>query len=392
MQLRNKQAQQVFKFKLKRKLLLVMSLLTLWTPLSLVQAQMTIDKNESAMQSVGQSSESSQEGPTVRVRAIGDILLHDFVYERARTANGYNFDSMLAPVKSYLENADITVANMETIVAGESVGLGTYPFFNAPSQIVDSLKNVGVDIVNNVSNHTMDMGAQGVLASIKALKQRDMMYVGSYESWEDYNTPRIIERNGIKVGFLAYAYGLNGLERPQNQQYLATLIDKQLIPLEIKDLNSKVDVSVVIIQNGEEYETMPTADQIATHQMARDAGANFVLGGHPHVLEPFIYYNESQAGLFSHGNFLTGQYETATKVGGITEFTYRKLNDGKVILDSMRFMPTYNIGLPESNEYLVVPLADWQKYNIANGQALMDEIRQRMTRFTNKVQVVDYLD
>ena len=56
MQLRNKQAQQVFKFKLKRKLLLVMSLLTLWTPLSLVQAQMTIDKNESAMQSVGQSS------------------------------------------------------------------------------------------------------------------------------------------------------------------------------------------------------------------------------------------------------------------------------------------------------------------------------------------------
>ena len=142
MQLINKQAQQVIKFKLKCKLLLVMSLLTLWTPLSLVHAQMTIDKNESAMQSVGQSSESSHEGSTVRVRAIGDILLHDFVYERARTANGYNFDSMFAPVKSYLENADITVANMETIVAGESVGLGTYPFFNAPSQIVDSLKNV----------------------------------------------------------------------------------------------------------------------------------------------------------------------------------------------------------------------------------------------------------
>ena len=141
MKLRNQQPHQVIKFKFKCKLLLVLSLLTIWTPLSLVQAQMTIDKNESAMQSVGQSSESSQEGSTVRVRAIGDILLHDFVYERARTANGYNFDSMLAPVKSYLENADITVANMETIVAGESVGLGTYPFFNAPSQIVDTLKN-----------------------------------------------------------------------------------------------------------------------------------------------------------------------------------------------------------------------------------------------------------
>ena len=70
MQLSNQQSHQAIKFKIKRKLLLALSLLTLWTPQSLVQAQMNIDKNESAMQSVGQSSESSQEGSTVRVRAI----------------------------------------------------------------------------------------------------------------------------------------------------------------------------------------------------------------------------------------------------------------------------------------------------------------------------------
>ena len=339
-----------------------------------------------------QTISNTGDGTTVRIRAIGDILLHDFVYNTVRSANGYNFNSMLEPVKRYIENADITIANMETIVAGEQIGLGTYPLFNAPAEILDTLKYVGVDIVNNTSNHTMDMGGEGALLSIQQLKKHGMPYVGSYESWNDYNTPRILEANGIKVGFLAYTYGLNGLELPEGQEYLATLIDTELIPLEIKALKEKVDVSVVIIQNGEEYLTLPTENQLMIHGIARDAGANFVLGGHPHVMEPFIYYNESQAGIFSHGNFLTGQYEPATKVGGITEFTFRKLSSGQVVLDSMRFMPTYNIGLPEFDTYSVVPLADWQKYGIPNGEALLQEIRERMTTFTNKVEVVDYLD
>ena len=339
-----------------------------------------------------QTISNTGDGTTVRIRAIGDILLHDFVYNTVRSANGYNFNSMLEPVKRYIENADITIANMETIVAGEQIGLGTYPLFNAPAEILDTLKYVGVDIVNNTSNHTMDMGGEGALLSIQQLKKHGMPYVGSYESWNDYNTPRILEANGIKVGFLAYTYGLNGLELPEGQEYLATLIDTELIPLEIKALKEKVDVSVVIIQNGEEYLTLPTENQLMIHGIARDAGASFVLGGHPHVMEPFIYYNESQAGILSHGNFLTGQYEPATKVGGITEFTFRKLSSGQVVLDSMRFMPTYNIGLPEFDTYSVVPLADWQKYGIPNGEALLQEIRERMTTFTNKVEVVDYLD
>ncbi|MDO4432310.1 MAG: CapA family protein [Aerococcaceae bacterium] len=351
------------------------------------------ESQPSSIVSVTKNSEVSAQksGSTITIRAIGDILLHDFVYETVRTENGFAFDSMLEPVKPYIENADITIANLETIAAGDTLPLSSYPLFNAPSEIIDTLKNVGVDIVNNTTNHTMDLGAEGAYASIQALKNREMLYVGSYESWDDYNTPRIIEKNGIKVGFLAYAYGTNGNYLPEDQTYLNTLIDTHLMPLEIEALNEQVDVSVVIIQNGEEYEPLPLHYQFEVHNVARDAGANFILGGHPHVLEPFIHYNEAQAGIFSHGNFLTGQYEVETKIGGITEVTYRKTANG-VEVDSMRFMPTYNFGLPETTEYLVVPLADWEKYGIPNGEALYEQIEARMTYYTNKVQVVPYLD
>lgn len=358
----------------------------------------TSTRDDKASESTSQAktnenNNTTQADNTVTIRAIGDILLHDFVYDTALTGTGeYSFDSMFEPVKPYIENADITIANLETIAAGDTMALSSYPFFNAPSEIIDTLKNIGVDIVNNTSNHTMDLGPTGALESLKALKARKMPYVGSYLNWEDYNTPRIIERNGIKVGFLAYAYGTNGNYLPEDQLYLNTLIDTELMPLEIEQLNRQVDVSVVIIQNGEEYETLPSVSQLSTNQIARDAGANFILGGHPHVLQPFIYYNDAQAGIFSHGNFLTGQYEVDTKIGGITEITYRKKTDGSVVVDSMRFMPTYNFGLPETTVYSVVPLADWEKYGIPDGEALFDNIKTRMTRYTNKVEVVKYLD
>lgn len=326
----------------------------------------------------------------VTIRSIGDILIHDFLYNDAATAQGYNFDHMFAPVKSYIENADLTTANLEVIAAGDSFAPSTYPSFNSPSEIIDALKLVGVDIVNNATNHTMDLGPEGALASIAALKARDMPYVGGYESWEDYNTPRILEVNGIKIGFLAYSYGANGNYIPEDQAYLLTLIDTELMALEVAALKEKVDISIVMIHNGEEYEILPSDSQVAVNNVVRDAGASFILGGHPHVLQPFIMYNNHQAALFSHGNFLSGQIDESNKLGGIAEYTFTEV-DGQFNITSLRFMPTYTIGTP-GGTYQVVPLADWESYGIVNGQSLFDDIVSRMRRYTNLVEVVEYLD
>ena len=94
---------------------------------------------------------------------------------------------------------------------------------------------------------------------------------------------------------------------------------------------------------------------------ARNAGADFILGGHPHILEPFQRYPENEPGLgvwFSHGNFLHGQYDERTKYGGIGEYTITRRTDGSLSVDRIRFMPTYTVGMPQTPEYKVIPLAD----------------------------------
>ncbi len=335
--------------------------------------------------------EVSGAGETVTIRSIGDILLHNSVYQTGQTEDGYSFDFMFEEVWDYIGNADITTANMETIVAGSQLGVSSYPSFNAPEEIVDTLNNLGVDIVSNATNHTVDFGAEGAHASLDTLQEKGMEYVGSYDSWEDYNRLRIIEVNGIKVGFLSYTYGTNGIPVPEDEPYLVTLIDRQLIPLEIERLNEHCDISVVMIHYGEDAH-YPVDEQIELTNLMLDAGVNFVLGGHSHIMQPMEQINDSQGVWYSHGNFLSGQYQPYEKAGGIGEFVFKKHEDGSVTLESMRVMPTYNIGWPEYNTYEVVPLADAAEQGLAYASDMYYEITERLDDYSKAVEVVDYLD
>lgn len=329
------------------------------------------------------------EETTVTIRAIGDILTHSDVYGRANALAGYegfDFNPMFDRVRPYLQNADITTANMEVPVAGVEFGLSGYPTFNCPPEIIDALAAAGVDLVNNATNHTLDQGGAGAEASVRNIRERGMAYSGGYDSWEDKATPRIIEANGMRIGFIAYTYGTNGIPVPAGQEYLVSLIDYDAMRREIAELDQQVDATVAMIHMGEEYEYFPVEFQRETAEVARAAGADVILGGHPHVVEPFERYNENQAVWFSHGNFLHGQWDERTKIGGIGEITLTKRADGSVAVGPMRFMPTFMIGPPMSYEHQVIPLAEaWDYLDVAAVQA---GLRERL----GEVEVVDYLD
>ena len=312
---------------------------------------------------------------TVTIRSVGDILVHSDVYTTARTDTGFDFTRMFDPVRQYMADADITTANMEVPVAGEAFGLSGYPQFNSPPEIIDALKNSGVDIVNNATNHSMDRGGEGVIASTGHMRDRGMLYAGSFSSATDAATPRIIEANGITVGFLGSTYGTNGL--PVEEEHFASLIDDNLTD-RITTLDSEVDVTVVMLHMGDEYAPLQNEFQEETAAAALEAGADLVLGGHPHVVEPFdgpVWY--------SHGNFLHGQLEEPTKIGGIGEFTFTKRGD-EVSFTGARFMPTYTVGPPISYDHHVLPLVEAGDY--VDVQKWMTDLRERLN-----VEVVDYL-
>lgn len=331
---------------------------------------------------------------TVTVRSVGDILIHNEVYFDAANragGDGYDFAPMLAPVRKYMENADLTTANMEVPVAGEEFELAGYPAFNSPPEVVDALKGAGVDIVHNATNHTLDRGVDGVRASDANIRTRGLPYVGGYSSWEDKNTPRIIEVGGKKIGFLAYSYGANGNELPAGQEYALSLIDHEVMRSEIAALDKQVDATIAIIHAGEEYENLPNDYQEAAVTAARNAGADFVLGGHPHVVQPFKAYDDGTGVWYSHGNYLSGQYDETNKVGGIGEYTLTFHAGGRVTVGNFRFMPTYTIGMPDTPEFQVVPLIDAGKKGYIDAAAWKRELTQRLNTYT-PVDVVDYLD
>lgn len=357
------------------------------------------------------------------LRSVGDLLIHDRISDLANiehpihqeaiaqlekegidvnsisvedfgdSETHYDFAPMLAKIAPYTEYADATIANLEVIAAYPDLPVSDYPQFNAPNTILTNIKKMGVDIVSNGTNHTLDYYSEGALLSIKHIKEADLMYVGSYESFEDQQTPRVIDKNGIKVGFLTYSYGTNGIPVEAGKEYTISLVDIDRMVKEVRELDEIVDAVVVTLQLGQEYDTLPDDNQRFVFEMLSEAGTKLILGGHPHVLQPMEWYNNNQTfAIYSQASFLSGQERADNKQGGITEVTFKRQEDGEVVVANPKFMPTYIFGAPEEQMYEVVPYADFAKYGIPDGQAWWDTIKARMTTYTDEFKYVTHLE
>lgn len=121
-------------------------------------------------------------GESITLSAVGDILIHDRVYEAAEVDDGYDFEPMVENMQPYLNDSDITFANQETMIGGEGLGLSGYPAFNRPVEIGETLKDSGVDIVSIANNHSLDRGEEAIQESIKHWNDMGMTYVGAYKN------------------------------------------------------------------------------------------------------------------------------------------------------------------------------------------------------------------
>lgn len=316
---------------------------------------------------------------TASLSAIGDVLIHDRVYNPAYIGNGkYNFVPHLKQVKPYLEKADITVANQESMIGGTKIGLSSYPSFNSPHEVGDALKNSGVDIVTLANNHTLDRGEDAIQSAITYWNKIGLDYTGSYVSAEDQRRIRIIEKNGIIFSFLAYTYGTNGIKTPNDKQYLVNLIDENKIKKDISSAKGISDVVVVSLHFGKEYQRLPNEEQIQLAKQLAQAGADIIIGHHPHVLQPMEWIKREDGRrsivAYSLGNFFSGQTGDYKDIGGIMQIKVDKIvkNDETIItLKEPSFIPTF----VDSN-YYVTPLA------MINGkESLYNEIRNHMRKW-----------
>ncbi|WP_339182274.1 CapA family protein [Oceanobacillus sp. FSL W7-1293] len=328
--------------------------------------------------------------PHITISAIGDILIHDRVYDDAWDGEIYDFKPMLAEVLDYLREPEITVANQETIMGGESIGLSGYPNFNSPVEIGDALQDAGVDIVTMANNHTLDSGEEAIQNAIAYYQEIGMLYTGSFQSKKDQSEIRVIEtEQNISVAFLSYTYGTNGMPIPEGKPYLVNLIQREQIKEEVEKANELADATIISLHFGEEEARMPNQKQKDLAQYAADLGVDVVIGHHPHVLQP-IEWLEGKEGnqtliAYSLGNFLSGQYQFYNRIGGILEFDLVKEED-EVLVQNPRFQPTFVEFEEEEDgdtmkDIQVVPLEQASEEQIENLDDVYSEMQDHMTQW-----------
>jgi poly-gamma-glutamate capsule biosynthesis protein CapA/YwtB (metallophosphatase superfamily) len=311
----------------------------------------------------GVQAEGKTMKSTASIAAIGDILLHDKVYEDAQSGTQFDFLPMFAPVKDMLTQPDFLIANQESTPGGSEIGLSSYPLFNSPKEIVKSLQQAGVDAVTTANNHSLDQGEEGLLSAIDYYEKISMPYVGAFKSPEDQENIRTFNVNGIKFALLSYTYGTNGIPVPEGKDYLVNLLDEQKMIAEIKKARTMdIDMVVMSLHWGNEYQRFPTDEQQRLAKVLTENGADIIFGHHPHVLQPIQTLKTSDGRdavvVYSLGNFLSGQKDDFKDIGGMAKVQVEKKRNpaGSVITyPSIEFHPTF---VAENNykNYRIYPL------------------------------------
>ncbi|WP_242832432.1 CapA family protein [Desulfosporosinus orientis] len=279
--------------------------------------------------------------------ATGDILMHNTQIWSGQQADGsYDFGSFFRDVKSLIDYGDYTSANFEAAMAGAQSGYTGYPKFNSPDEVASTLKDAGYDLIVTANNHILDRGYPGAIRTMNVLRNAGLDIVGTYESQEERDNYLIKELNGVRVGYLAYCYGTNGIPVPKEHPYFFNFINEDTIIKDIHKLKPKVDVLVLVLHWGIEYTTQPTEEQRQLAETLLEAGADVILGSHPHVIQPMEVKkinNQDKFIIYSLGNFIGDQRGVERNSGVILNLTFEKdrLKE-KTVLKRVSYTPTYS--------------------------------------------------
>jgi poly-gamma-glutamate synthesis protein (capsule biosynthesis protein) len=297
---------------------------------------------------IAQSPEVKDSAVCARITVVGDLMCHSGQFKSALLKNGrFDFNPSFQFVKKYLINSDFTIGNLETVTAGNSSGFSGYPFFNTPDEYLSALKNSGFDLVTTSNNHALDQGKKGIIRTIKELNNIGIISTGTFLSRKDRDSIRIENIKGIRIAFLSYSYGTNG--NPIPESYLINLIDTSLVKTDIKKARAYgAEIIFVYFHFGNEYQTTPSLFQKEIVKRAINAGADIIIGGHPHVLQPLMFFKskgtELDSGLvaYSMGNFLSAQRKKYTDSGIILHINLIKnFRTDSIKISKVSFTPTW---------------------------------------------------
>lgn len=294
---------------------------------------------ESEMASEPQKSEEKR----ISFIGVGDNLIHENVIWAAETPDGsYDFSNMYENIAADVENADLAFLNQETIFAGPDYPYSGYPSFNTPEQLGTNMVDLGFDLINGATNHTLDFGAAGATYALDFWKQyEDVRYTGVFESEEASREIPTIERDGVTFSFLAYTYGTNGIEPDTN--WRVNYFDEEKIREDVAKAKEVSDVVIVSAHWGDENTYVVNEYQEYYGQLFADLEVDVVIGTHPHVIQPIEWLTGTNGNemlvVWSLGNLLAHALDDINTLGGMISFDF-VVTEEDTTIENVVFRPT----------------------------------------------------
>jgi poly-gamma-glutamate synthesis protein (capsule biosynthesis protein) len=243
--------------------------------------------------------------PVTRVLLGGDIMLSRYVGIVAHAKGDPEWP--LRDVSVLLSSADIAFANLESPFSDRGRVVDKGMIFKAEPAMIQALELAGIDIVSTANNHARDCGRYGVEYTLDWLEQHEIAAVGTAATAEAARRGTVLDRNGIRFGFLAYTYDQSNGNHPDLDDRIAMMAEGQIAG-DVKSMLERADVAIVSMHAGVEYQRTPSIQQQEFAHAAIDAGASVVVGHHPHVTQPVESYGKGVI-FYSLGNLVFDQFQ-----------------------------------------------------------------------------------
>lgn len=236
----------------------------------------------------------------------------------------HDFNYPFLQTRSILQSGDMTFANLETpITPGKPVLTGSMTFRSDPG-VEKAMKSAGIDIVSLANNHTMNQGAKGLRDTFSYLDKVGIAHTGAGSTLDAALRPAIATVRSVRFAFLAFNDSdVVPASTGAGPNHAGTaLMDTVRMVKSVKAARKKADVVIVSMHSGTEYTPKPNARQQRFARAAIDAGAEMVIGHHPHVVQTVEKYKGKWI-LYSLGNFIFDQmWSRETRQGVIAKITF----------------------------------------------------------------------
>ena len=303
-------------------------------------------------ESLPREDESESGEYDITLMAVGDNLLHMGIVNTGIQSDGsYDYSFLFENISVYLDKADIKVINQETIFAGNELGFSGFPTFNSPTEVGDAIAAAGFNVVLHATNHAADQGIKGIEHCVSFWEQYPEVLVTGIAGDEPVLDIPLVEIGDIKFAILNYTYGPNSETiGPSLRKHLNMLCnyDEKTGRIDFTTLNPKVtedivaatevaDIVIVFPHWGTEYKTTPSKYQIKFAQEMAEAGADLIIGTHPHVPQPVEWITAENGNrtlcYYSLGNYVSTQKRAECMLEGMAWVTFHVSEDGIKISD-----------------------------------------------------------